>query len=65
MAQDRSSAYMTIEVVVAVMQVSLSRLLLPGMGVAAAPAAYAGTWAVALVLLLVLHRPVRPRTAGA
>jgi polysaccharide transporter, PST family len=60
MAQDRSRAYMAVEVAAAAMQISLTRLLLPGIGVSAAPAAYAATWAAGLVVLLLLHRQARP-----
>jgi PST family polysaccharide transporter len=62
MAQDRSKTYMAVEVGVTMLQFALTRGLLPEMGIAAAPAAYAATWAVGLVALLFLHRQTRAVT---
>jgi polysaccharide transporter, PST family len=59
MAQNRAKTYMAVEVGVAVVQIGVSWLLLPSMGVAAAPAGYAVTWAVTLVVLVLLHWRLR------
>jgi polysaccharide transporter, PST family len=61
MAQDRSKTYMILEVVVAVSQVAMTHLLLPRIGVSAAPTAYAIASGMALAVLAVLHWRLRPR----
>ena len=61
MAQDRSRTYMILEVLVAVSQVAVTHLLLPRIGVSAAPTAYAAASGMALAVLVALHWRLRPR----
>ena len=59
MAQNRSKTYMVLEVVVAVLQIAVTRVLLPLIGVSAAPTAYAVASGVALLILVSLHWRLR------
>lgn len=65
-AQQRTFTYMTMEAGAGILQVALTYVLLPWIGLRAAPAAYAATWAIALVVLVLLHwRPRRQAMVGA
>ncbi len=61
MAQNRSRTYMILEVAVAVSQIALTHVLLPMIGVSAAPTAYAAASGMALVALGLLHWRLRDR----
>jgi polysaccharide transporter, PST family len=62
MAQNRSKTYMTLEVGVAVSQIALTHVLLPKIGVSAAPTAYATASGMALVALVLMHWRLRSRS---
>jgi O-antigen/teichoic acid export membrane protein len=61
MAQNRSRTYMMLEVGVAVLQIAVTHVLLPSIGVSAAPTAYAVASAMALVALVLMHWRLRAR----
>lgn len=59
MAQSRPLTYMAVEAGAAVVQIALTYALLPVTGLQAATVAYAATWGLAAVVLLLLHARVR------